>query len=62
MREPYIAIGSFNRENIFYGVKSYNRTMSFVDELIGEITNHLAAGGSTIIYCTTIKDTEHVRH
>ncbi|CAA7389197.1 unnamed protein product [Spirodela intermedia] len=60
MREPYIAIGSFNRGNIFYGVKSYNRTVSFVDELIGEISNHLAGGGSTIIYCTTIKDTEHV--
>ncbi|XP_078430697.1 uncharacterized protein LOC144702499 [Wolffia australiana] len=60
MREPYITIGSFNRENIFYGVKACNRSLSFVQELVQEISNHLADGGSTIIYCTTIKDTEHV--
>ncbi|MQL82479.1 hypothetical protein Taro_014956 [Colocasia esculenta] len=60
MSNPYIAIGSFNRENLFYGVKSCHCTLSFVDALVGEISKHLAGGGSTIIYCTTIKDTEQV--
>uniref|UniRef100_A0A1D1YAD1 ATP-dependent DNA helicase n=1 Tax=Anthurium amnicola TaxID=1678845 RepID=A0A1D1YAD1_9ARAE len=60
MSNPYIAIGSFNRENLFYGVKSFTRVISFVDELVWEISKHLASGGSTIIYCTTIKDTEQI--
>lgn len=60
MNEPYIAIGSFDRQNLFYGVKSFNRSVSFVDELVAEISKYNATAGSTIIYCTTVKDTEQI--
>ena len=60
MRDPYVAIGSFDRKNLFYGVKSFNRGLSFLDELVGEVSKYVANSGSTIIYCTTIKDVEQV--
>lgn len=60
MKDPYIAIGSFDRENLFYGVKPLGRCLSFVDELVGEISKYVASAGSTIIYCSTVKDVEQV--
>lgn len=60
MNDPYVAIGSFDRENLFYGVKHFNRGTLFVNELVQEISKFAGNGGSTIIYCTTIKDVEQV--
>ncbi|KAJ3682940.1 hypothetical protein LUZ60_013167 [Juncus effusus] len=60
MRNPYIAIGSFDRANLFYGVKSCNRTSSFLDDLVNDVSKHAEKAGSTIIYCTTIKDTQQI--
>ncbi|XP_058110814.1 uncharacterized protein LOC131253707 isoform X2 [Magnolia sinica] len=60
MKQPYIAIGSFDRKNLFYGVKSLSRCLSFVDELVEEISKNVASSSSTIIYCTTVKDTVQV--
>ncbi|XP_014519054.1 uncharacterized protein LOC106776193 [Vigna radiata var. radiata] len=60
MDNPYVTIGSFDRTNLFYGVKPLNRGQSFIDELVWEISKEVATGGSTIIYCTTIKDVEQV--
>jgi len=60
MDNPYVTIGSFDRTNLFYGVKQLNRGQSFIDELVREISKEVATGGSTIIYCTTIKDVEQV--
>jgi len=59
MRDPYIAVGSFDRNNLFYGVKYFNGS-SFVDELVGEVSKCVATAGSTIIYCTTVRDAEQV--
>lgn len=60
MNNPYIVVGSFDRPNLFYGVKQFNRGQSFIDELVEEISKEVASGGSTIIYCTTIKDVEQI--
>ncbi|KAF3331878.1 mediator of RNA polymerase II transcription subunit 34-like protein [Carex littledalei] len=60
LREPQITIGSFDRTNLFYGVKSSNRFVSFLDELITDVLKYTVNAGSTIIYCTTIKDTEQI--
>ncbi|XP_065880373.1 uncharacterized protein [Euphorbia lathyris] len=60
MHDPYLAIGSFDRENLFYGVKHFNRGLHFVDELVHEISKSDGNDGSTIIYCTTIKDCEQM--
>lgn len=60
MNDPYVSIGSFDRKNLFYGVKPFNRGQSSVDELVQEIMNFVASSGSTIVYCTTIKDVEQV--
>ncbi|KAL7247130.1 hypothetical protein ACSBR2_002113 [Camellia fascicularis] len=60
MRDPYVTIGSFDRNNLFYGVKSFKRISSFVDELVGEVSKCVANAGSTIIYCTTVKDVEQI--
>ena len=62
MRDPYVSIGSFDRKNLFYGVKSFNRGQSSVDELVKEVTKFAANADSTIIYCTTIKDVEQVHY
>lgn len=60
MRDPHVAIGSFDRRNLSYAVKSFIRGSSFIDELVAQISKYVAASGSTIIYCTTIKDVEEV--
>ena len=62
MRDPYVSIGSFDRKNLFYGVKSFNRGQSSVDELVKEVTKFAANADSTIIYCTIIKDAEQVHY
>ncbi|KAK7387319.1 hypothetical protein VNO78_28037 [Psophocarpus tetragonolobus] len=60
MNNPYVTVGSFDRTNLFYGVKLLNRGQSFIDELVQETSNEVTSGGSTIIYCTTIKDVEQI--
>ncbi|TQD80819.1 hypothetical protein C1H46_033654 [Malus baccata] len=60
MQNPYVAIGSFDRTNLFYGVKSFKHGQSFVQELVQEVSKFVRSDGSTIIYCTTIKDVEQV--
>jgi ATP-dependent DNA helicase RecQ len=58
LQNAYTAVSSFDRPNIFYGVKSLNRTNAFREELAQEILKDVGKSGSTIIYCTTIKDVE----
>ncbi|KEH34543.1 putative DNA helicase [Medicago truncatula] len=60
MNNPYVVVGSFDRPNLFYGVKQFNRGQSFIDELVEEVSKEVANGCSTIIYCTTIKDVEQI--
>lgn len=60
LKDPYVTIASFDRKNLFYGVKFINRGQSFVDELVQEILKSVASAGSIIVYCTTIKDVEQV--
>lgn len=60
LNNPYVMIGSFDRPNLYYGVKSLNRTSLFRDELAGEISKYVKGGASTIVYCTTVKDAEEV--
>ncbi|XP_022154483.1 uncharacterized protein LOC111021754 isoform X2 [Momordica charantia] len=60
MKGPQVTIGSFDRTNLFYGVKSFNRGALFLNELVLDISKYVASGGSTIIYCTTIKDVEQI--
>lgn len=60
MKNPYVAIGSFDRQNLFYGVKEISRNQLFVNELVQEISKFVADAGSTIVYCLTIKDVEQV--
>ncbi|WOL01871.1 hypothetical protein Cni_G10590 [Canna indica] len=60
MNDPFIAIGSFDRQNLFYGVKPFRRSLSFVEELVQEVSEYINNAGSTIIYCTTVKDTEEI--
>ncbi|KAF2282779.1 hypothetical protein GH714_043281 [Hevea brasiliensis] len=60
MNDPYVAIGSFDRKNLFYGVKHFNRGTLFMDKLVQEISKFAGNGGSTIVYCTTIKDVEQI--
>ncbi|XP_021769787.1 uncharacterized protein LOC110734037 isoform X1 [Chenopodium quinoa] len=60
MKDPYVAVGSFDRKNLFYGVKSFNRGIYFLDELVQEVSKSVATAGSTIIYCLTIKDVEQI--
>jgi ATP-dependent DNA helicase RecQ len=60
LQNAYTAVSSFDRPNIFYGVKSLNRTNAFREELAQEILKDVGKSGSTIIYCTTIKDVEEV--
>ncbi|CAN6219965.1 unnamed protein product [Urochloa humidicola] len=60
LRSPHVVVGSFDRHNLFYGVKSCNRSISFISELVKDVSKRSAAGESTIIYCTTIRETEQV--
>ncbi|CAM6122489.1 unnamed protein product [Calypogeia fissa] len=56
----FTAVSTFDRPNIFYGVKAFNRTSAFREELGRAVLKDIAGGGSTLIYCTTVKDVEEV--
>ncbi|KAG5615354.1 hypothetical protein H5410_015178 [Solanum commersonii] len=58
MKGHHVAIGSFDLKNLFYGVKSFSRSSQFVDQLVEEISKYVDNANSTIVYCTTVKDTE----
>lgn len=60
LQSAYTAVSSFDRPNIFYGVKSLSRTTAFKEDLAKEIMDDVGKSGSTIIYCTTIKDVDEV--
>ncbi|TVU31871.1 hypothetical protein EJB05_23575 [Eragrostis curvula] len=60
LRDPHVYIGTFDRPNLFYGVKLCDRSDSFTSDLAKDIQKKCFAGESTIIYCTTIKDTEQI--
>ncbi|TVU07980.1 hypothetical protein EJB05_41362, partial [Eragrostis curvula] len=60
LRDPHAYIGTFDRPNLFYGVKLCDRSDSFTSELAKDIQKKCTDGESTIIYCTTIKDTEQI--
>lgn len=60
MSDPYVFVGSFDRKNLYYGVKSFTHNSQFMDEFVGEITKFAASSDSTIIYCTTVKDVQQV--
>ncbi|GFP97356.1 werner syndrome ATP-dependent helicase [Phtheirospermum japonicum] len=60
MPSPHVTIGSFDRQNLFYSVKSFDRGNAFLNELVTEISTCVDKGGSTIIYCTTVRDVEEI--
>ncbi|KAL7113757.1 hypothetical protein ACP275_04G079200 [Erythranthe tilingii] len=60
LQVPHVTIGSFDRENLFYSVKSFDRGSAFLNELVTEISACADKAGSTIIYCTTVKDVEQI--
>lgn len=60
MQFPHVTIGSFDRQNLFYSVKSFDRGKAFLNELVAEISTCVDKADSTIIYCTTVKDVEEV--
>ncbi|XP_071718043.1 uncharacterized protein [Rutidosis leptorrhynchoides] len=60
LNDPHVAIGSFDRKNLYYGVKSINRGPLFVDELVAKITKYVANAESTIVYCTTVNDVKEI--
>ena len=57
-REPFVFIGSFDRPNLFYGVKLIRSSNEAIAELIRDVPRRVSARESTIIYCITICDTE----
>ncbi|CAN0876825.1 ATP-dependent DNA helicase RecQ [Linum grandiflorum] len=60
MDDPYIAIGTFDRKNLFYGVKHFSRSSEFLENLVADFSKSAEMTGPAIIYCTTIKDVEQV--
>ncbi|CAH9073440.1 unnamed protein product [Cuscuta europaea] len=60
MKDPHVAIGSFDRKNVFYGVKFFTHGSLFVHDIVEEISKYAEDASSTIIYCTTVKDTEEI--
>ncbi|KAL0419366.1 UNVERIFIED_CONTAM: Werner syndrome ATP-dependent helicase [Sesamum radiatum] len=60
MQNPHVTIGSFDRKNLFYTVVSFDRSNAFLNELVSEISAYVEKAGSTIIYCTTVKDVEQI--
>ncbi|KAL3828994.1 hypothetical protein ACJIZ3_017796 [Penstemon smallii] len=57
---PYVTIGSFDRKNLFYSVKSFDRGNAFLNEFVKEISTYVDKAGSILIYCTTVKDVEQI--
>lgn len=64
LHEPFTYIGSFDRPNLFYGVKLI-KPGSHLDESILDMLKHVpprvSSRESTIIYCATIRHTEKAR-
>ncbi|BBN00819.1 ATP-dependent DNA helicase RecQ [Marchantia polymorpha subsp. ruderalis] len=60
LQDVFTTVSSFDRPNIYYGVKTLNRTSAFREELAQEVLKDVTEGGSTLIYCTTVKDVEEV--
>ncbi|XP_031497225.1 uncharacterized protein LOC116262218 isoform X2 [Nymphaea colorata] len=60
LEDPFIAIGSYDRKNLFYSVGSFSHVASFRDDLIKEVAKYVGDAASTIIYCTTVKDAEEI--
>ncbi|KAL7152126.1 hypothetical protein ABFS83_04G076400 [Erythranthe nasuta] len=60
LQVPHVTIGSFDRQNLFYSVKSFDRGTAFLNELVTEISACADKAGSSIIYCTTVKDVEQI--
>lgn len=62
MQYPRVTIGSFDRQNLFYSCKSFDRGSDFLNELVAEISTCVDKTESAIIYCTTVKGVEEVFH
>ncbi|KAF6143004.1 hypothetical protein GIB67_041072 [Kingdonia uniflora] len=60
MKDPYVSVGSFDRKNLFYGVKCFGKSQALEEELVKEISTFAVCGSSTIIYCTTVEDAKQV--
>ncbi|KAH6765361.1 hypothetical protein C2S52_000187 [Perilla frutescens var. hirtella] len=60
MQFPHVTIGSFDRQNLFYSCKSFDRGIVFLNALVAEISTFVDKTESTIIYCTTVKDVEEI--
>ncbi|KAL6634743.1 hypothetical protein ACP70R_027414 [Stipagrostis hirtigluma subsp. patula] len=60
LKNPKVSIGTFDRPNLFYGVRLCDRSEGFMNDFIEEVINKSNSGGSTIVYCTTVRDTEQV--
>ena len=61
LHNPFIYIGSFDRPNIFYGVKLIKPGTSKLQailEMLRDVPRRVESRESTIMYCFTIKDTE----
>lgn len=54
LSNPFVAISTFDRPNLFYSAKPLDLTVT--KELIIALKEDMKRGGSTIIYCPTIKD------
>lgn len=58
---PFVYIGSFDRPNLFYGVKLFksgSSRQSCILEMLHDVPIRVSSHESTIIYCATIRDTE----
>jgi hypothetical protein len=61
LHNPFIYIGSFDRPNLFYGVKLIKPRSSKLQtilEMLRDVPCRVESRESTIIYCVTIKDTQ----
>jgi hypothetical protein len=61
LHNPFIYIGSFDRPNLFYGVKlikSRSSKLQTILEMLRDVPRRVESRESTIIYCVTIKDTQ----
>ncbi|KAL6646868.1 hypothetical protein ACP70R_015562 [Stipagrostis hirtigluma subsp. patula] len=60
LHNPTVSIGTFDRPNLFYGVKLCDRSDAAMSDFVDDVLTKSSAGGSTIVYCTTVRDTEQV--
>lgn len=54
LQNVYTALSSFDRPNIFHGIKCLNSQSVFLEELV-KVLNEDVGQGSTIIYCLKVK-------